>query len=433
MEVFLQGIKSNFKVYDSMRKFILLTGALLFTITSWSQSIKEDSTQETPKRKPFITLALNGGIVLPTNDFIIKSKDKPTFSSTALKFGYASTGKRWQDYAYGMPYGGVGLLVASFFDKKALGNPFALYAFQGTTLSQLSPKTKLNFEWNLGASFNWKPYDPFDNPDNIALGSTTNVYIGANLYTCFELSNSWDLHTGIGVSHFSNGASRMPNKGLNLFSALVELKYNFNKNTKYSYAKMLTPPLIEPRFDYDFLVNISSRQKKFDTIGTGLPSPYIDKNFSVFGFTFAPMIVKSYKYKYGAGIDLLYDESAGATAWRELNVKDGKLYDRVKLGRFGERISVGLSAKGELQMPMYSIFANLGYNVVHGNKSDKRLYQVMGIKVYLKENLFGTFGIRATNFSKAQYLYWSLGYTIQGKPIRQIKKNISDIVIKSLN
>lgn len=416
-----------------MRKCILLTGLLLFAYASWSQTSKKDSTQITFKRQPFITVALNGGVVLPTNDFIIQSKSTPTFSSASLKYGYAATGSRWQDYAYGMPYGGVGFMVASFFDQQALGNPFALYAFQGTTLSQLSAKTKLNFEWNLGASFNWKPYDPFDNPDNIALGSTTNVYVGANIYTRFELNPNWDLHTGVGISHFSNGASRLPNKGLNLISAFVELKYNFNKNSKYELGKTLTPPRIEPRFDYDFLVNISSRQKKFDTTGTKLPSQFIDKNFSVFGITFAPMIVKSYKYKYGAGIDLLYDESSGASAWRELNTKDGKLYDRVKLGRFGERISVGISAKGELVMPMYSIFANLGYNVIHGNKSDKRLYQVMGIKAYLKENLFGTFGIRATNFSKAQYLYWSLGYTIQGKPIHQIKKNISDIVVKSLN
>jgi hypothetical protein len=378
-------------------------------------NVKKDSAQVAVKSQPFLSLQTQEGTVLPTNDFIINSKEKPTFSAVSLKYGFSATKTRWQDYAYGMPYSGVGLMFAEFFNKQELGSPFALYAFQGTTLSNLSRKTKLNFEWFLGASFNWNPYDPFDNPENIALGSKTNIYVGGNIYTNFQLNKQWDVHTGIGLSHFSDGATRLPNKGINLISATVEFRYNFNRNSIAENEQVLRPPKIDKRIDYDFLINISSRQKKFDTISTNLPSPYVDKNFSVFGVTFAPMIVKSYKYKYGAGVDFLYDESSGARAWRQINPHDGREYDRVKPGNFGERISLGISARGELEMPMYSIFANLGYNVVHGNKADKRIYQVMGVKVYLKENLFGTFGIRASRFSQAQYLYWSLGYTIPGK------------------
>jgi hypothetical protein len=80
-----------------------------------------------------------------------------------------------------------------------------------------------------------------------------------------------------------------------------------------------------------------------------------------------------------------------------------------------DRLSLGASLRGEMVMPGYSIFANLGWNLIHGNKKDQRLYQVIGIKLYLQDNFFGTFGIRATHFTKAQYLYWSLGYTINGR------------------
>jgi len=399
-----------------MRKLILLSIFLLSIVYTRAQNAKNDSTQTFYKRQPFVSFQMQEGVVLPTNDFI-KSQERPTFSAVSLKYGYAATKNRWQDYAYGMPYGGVGLMFAEFFNKKELGSPFALYAFQGTTLSNLSARTKLNFEWFLGASFNWKPYDPFDNPENIALGSKTNIYVGGNIYTKFRLNHQWDIHTGIGVSHFSDGAARLPNKGLNMVSATVEFNYNFNRNPLADLIDAPAPPRVEKRIDYDFLINISSRQKKFDTLQTNLPSPYIDKNFSVFGLTFAPMIAANYKYKYGAGVDLLYDESSGAIAWRQLNSRDGKEYDRVKLGNFGDRISLGTSVRGELVMPIYSIFANLGCNIIQGNKRDKRMYQVMGVKVYLKENLFGTFGIRASNFSKAQYVYWSLGYTIQGGPL----------------
>ena len=69
-----------------------------------------------------------------------------------------------------MPYYGIGFYSANFFDKKDLGLPFALYLFQGATVRRFNPKWALNYEWNLGMSFNWDPYDPFDNPNNVACG-----------------------------------------------------------------------------------------------------------------------------------------------------------------------------------------------------------------------------------------------------------------------
>ena len=409
----------------NMKNFILVIAFLLTYAWSYSSSLQPDSTINKPKRNPILSFNFQSGAVLPTNDFINNSDKKPTFTSASLKFGYGSTGDRWQDYAYGMPYVGIGLYFAQFFDERSLGKPFALYAYQGATLTKISKKINLNYEWNLGASFNWRPYDPFDNPENIALGSSTNVYVGLNLYFRWRLVNSWDLDFGVGVSHFSNGASHLPNKGLNLLSGLVSLNYSFYKATTSAHAtSTLKPPVIEPRIDYDLLINISSRQRRFDTTRTNLPSEYLDKNFGVYGITFAPMLVKNYKYKYGVGVDLLYDESINAKAWREVNPADGKLYNRIKLAPFNERIALGFSIRGELTFPSYAIFANMGYNVIHKSLKDKRLYQVMGIKVNLKENFFGTFGIRANNFSKAQYLYWSLGYTFKGEPIYKIRKNI---------
>lgn len=408
-----------------MRKAVTTIAMMLLMV--YAHAAQDSLKKVQVKAIPFIGLNIHGGLVLPTNDYIINSNVRPTFSTYALRFGYKSSGSRWQDYAYGMPYAGIGLMGATFFDEESLGNPYTLYAFQGLTVAKFTSKFKINFEWNLGASFNWKPYDPFDNPHMIALGSSTNVFVGLNVYANFELSDRWDLNYGFGVSHYSNGASKLPNKGLNMASSFVALSYNFNKVEQDDMLHNLVPPIVEPHLDYDVLVNISSRQTDFDTVGTNLPSKYLDKNFSVYGFTFAPMIVTSYKYKYGIGTDLLYDESSGARAWRELNPLDGKLYDRVKLGRFKDRISLGVSVKGEVTLPMYSIFANFGYNVIQGNRKESRIYQVIGVKAYLKENLFGTFGIRATHFSSAQYLYWSLGYTFNGQPLRKAKRDLSNI------
>lgn len=386
-------------------------------------AVAADSGDEIKTKKPsFIAVDAKGGWVFPTNDFVSGENKIPYYSSFSLKYGFGSKGDTWQDKAYGMPYYGLGFYSGNFLRKKDLGLPFALYLFQGATIRRFNPRWSLNYEWNLGMSFNWKSYDPFDNPNNVALGSSVNVYVAGSMYMKWRMNDAFDLNMGLSLTHFSNGAYRLPNKGLNLVAPYLELVYNINRpQLSTLLSSDLMPPEMEKHIVHDLLFNITSRQIRFDTTGTGLPSRYIDRQFKVFGLGYAPMIVNSYKYRWGPSMEVVYDESSGARAWREKHPVDGLYYDRVELGDVWDRFSIGLSMKGEVTMPHISIFANFGYNLLHGNKYDYRFYQIMGVKGYLKDNLFGTFGIRASRFSKAQYLYWSLGYSFEGKPLK--KKN----------
>lgn len=363
-----------------------------------------------------------GGIVLPTNKYIKESDNIPLSASLSLKYGVYSRGDKWEDIAYGMPYYGIGIYASRFFNKRALGYPLSVFVFQGAEIKKFNRNVSLGYEINLGMSFNWKPFDAFDNPDNIALGSSVNVHVGANIYLKTPLSDKWDLRYGMGISHFSNGAQQLPNKGLNMASPFIELVYNFNGTPEPTpEAKSLEAPVLEDRFDYDLTFTSSTRQIRIDTVGTGLPSRLIDKNFRVFGLSYSAMYIQNYKYRWGPSVELVYDESSGVRAWRQKHPEDGQFYDRVKLGDFHERISLGISVRGEITYPRHAFFCHMGYNLIHGNDYDFRFYQIIGLKAYLKDNFFGTFGIRAARFSKAQYLYWSIGYTIQGKPLKRKK------------
>ncbi|MDL2264937.1 acyloxyacyl hydrolase [Parabacteroides sp. OttesenSCG-928-G21] len=396
---------------------------LLLTFFSGEVSgqIFSDSTANNLSRSPrFVAFNTMGGVVLPTNDYIRAGNSWPPFVSLSLKYAVASAGDKWQDYAYGMPYYGIGLYAARFFEKGGLGSPISVFLFQGGDLAEYSRKWSLKYELNLGMSFGWKPYDVFDNPDNIALGSSVNAHIGANVYMKHKLSDVIDLNFGLGLTHFSNGAMQLPNKGLNMIAPFVEIVYNIHPiQTAEDRSASLIPPLHEDRMDYDLSFTSTTRQIRVDTVGTGLPTRLLDKNFKVFGFSYAALFVRDYKYKWGPSIELVYDESSDVKVWRQLHPEDGQFYDRVKLGAFHKRITLGLSIKGELTFPYVSFFANLGYNILHGNDYDYRLYQIIGAKAYLKDNIYGTFGIRASRFSKAQYLMWSVGYTIKGKTLKK--------------
>ncbi len=369
-----------------------------------------------------LSAKIESGYVFQTNDFV-KEENIPHYSSLALKYELTSRGDSWQDIAYGMPYFGIGAYTATFYQKD-LGIPISIFLVQGARIAKITPRILFQYEFNLGFSTNWKAYDRFDNPNNIAVGSSDNIHVAGSLYFKFLVSKHWDLNLGASITHFSNGATRMPNKGLNLGTPYIELSYKFNEPEEKNVDIDLTPPKIEKRIDHNFSLILSSRQIYHSLVETGLTSQYINYDFRVWGFSYAPMYVSSYKYKWGLSLDLIYDESGGATAKREQHPEDLQYYDRVKLGKTKERFDLGVSARGEIVMPYFSFFANLGYDIVHGNKNDLRFYQIMGVKVNLYENVFGTFGIRATNFSRAQFIFWSAGYTLKGKPFKNNEPKI---------
>lgn len=407
-------------------RYLWITLLLICICVEKSNAITESPSDTvlvvTKKKSPrFIGLNTMGGIVLATNDYIKEGKTT-SFVANSLKYGIYSTGENWQDMAYGMPYYGIGIYNVNFFNKKGLGHPLSVFLFQGADLATFSNKWSLKYELNLGLSFNWKYYDAFDNPDNIAIGSSSNAHLGANVYLNGKLSPYWNLHLGFGLTHFSNGAMQLPNKGLNMASPFIELVYNLNSEpTRGGDRKSASFPKQETRIDHDILVTTTTRQIRLDTLGTGLPTRLLDKNFRVLGVSYATMFVHNYKYKWGPSVEFVYDESSGVNVWREEHPEDGQFYDRIKLGKSHDRFSLGISAKGEITLPYMTYFANFGVNLLHGNDYDYRVYQILGVKAYLKDDFFATFGIRAGKFSKAQYLFWSIGYTIKGKPYQKGK------------
>lgn len=379
-------------------------------------SLPPDTVVKKKSKPQFITANATGGWILPTNAFIREKNYIPFHSSFALKYGISSKGDNYEDLIYGMPYYGLGIYTANFFHIKDLGTPVSVYLFQGATIKRFNSRLALNYEWNLGLSSNWKPYDASDNPKNIALGSSTNVHLTLSSYLKWTLDRYWDLHLGVGFTHFSNGAFKLPNKGLNMVAPFIEVSYNFNREPiDRSLKTKINLPEKVYRIDHDILFIATSRQTKFSMDGTNLTSPFIDYNFKVYSLSYAYLFARKDRFKWGPSVEVVYDESSGATAWGEIDPADGEKSERIVLGRSGDRFSIGLSLKGEMVMPHVSLFAQLGYNLLHGNDKDHRLYQIVGAKLYVTDNIFGAFGIRASRFGKAQYLYFSIGYTIKGR------------------
>ncbi len=393
-----------------MRRYSLL---LLLLLSIGNLLASTDSTKV--KNPTYLALAGYGGTVFPTTSFFDGEYAIPLYGSMSLKYVFGAAGDKWQQIAYGLPYYGIGVSGFEFGRNEDLGSPISIYLLQGATIAQLTRRMALNYELNLGLATNWVPYDPIDNPYNNAIGSVVNTHVGANLYLKWYLSQLFDIHLGASLFHASNGSSRQPNNGINTGSLFVEVAYNFNrKELANRYDASLIVPEFQPLYESDIQFIISSKNVKASTDDTGLPSAINDYQFNVFGVNYYLLRRSNYKYKYGLGAEFLYDGSVNATRYRQQSEIDGEWYDVTRQAPFTERLALGLSAKGEIVKPLYTVFANVGYTVIQADDSE-RFYQSIGVKVPLKENLYGTFCIRAKNFSQAQILYWSLGYIIPSR------------------
>jgi len=140
-----------------MKRIINRIIAVLFaaglSLNAMGTEIQQDSTRN---YIPFMQIKSAGGTVLPTTPIVRGNKRIPWFNAVSLQYGYASTGRRWQDGVYGMPYMGVGLHLTDFSRNKDIGTPITLYLFYGAELKRLSPKLSIGYEGNLGYSFNWR-------------------------------------------------------------------------------------------------------------------------------------------------------------------------------------------------------------------------------------------------------------------------------------
>ena len=354
--------------------------------------------------------------VFPTNPFLQGENErwKPIQTSFAahLKYSFKFRPNTCADRIYGGAYQGIGVSLTTFGDKKQLGDPFSFYVFQGARIARFSPRASLNYEWNFGLSAGWKPYDNYYNSYNGAVGSRMNAYINAGVYINWAFSRYFDLIVGGDFTHFSNGNTKFPNAGINTAGAKIGLVYNFNR-TEEDLSKSLYQPVTTrfPRhISYDVVLFGSWRRKGVWVGEKQIASP---NAYPVAGFNFAPMYNFNNYFRAGLSVDAQFDESA--------NIKDYKLVgtygDDIKFHRppFREQFAVGLSLRAELVMPIFSINAGIGRNMIYSGDDTEGFYQILALKTYVTRHLFLHVGYQLSKFKDPNNLMLGIGYRFHDK------------------
>lgn len=400
-----------------MNRAVILLLMLLsaYRVCSQTDTLQTDSIRPAAERpmKTIHRLAVDvapGGI-FHTNQFLIgNNPEQRTMnhaSSLKLSYAFQPAEGTWAASVYRDSYQGLGLALHEF--NPQLSNPVSVYMFQGARIATLARYLSLNYEWNLGLTFGWNPYDEQTNPDNRVIGSRVTAYIDADLYFSYRLARCLNLNAGVALSHFSNGNTSYPNAGLNTWGARVGLAWYLNRPGLAETYRSPSAFPFERHISYDVVLFGAWRRcgVLWDD-GTSLYA--VPGSFGVYGLNVNPMYNINHWFNAGLSLDYVYDRSTN------LYFPDNHLdMDKITAPSAGRQMALGLSARAEFVMPYFSINMGIGRNFVNGTGDFSGFYEMLALKIHVFKAPFIHIGYCLSDFRYPNYLMLGLGYTFNYK------------------
>nr|WKN36153.1 acyloxyacyl hydrolase [Tunicatimonas sp. TK19036] len=396
-------------------KIVQITVVLLCITVSYSNS-QPVYTAVVRKKYWSIGVFYQLGTVLPTNKFVRGTNAAvdaiDDFQAFSAQLAYQTNGKHVWEQRYHFPRWGGGVYIADFFNRKELGYPIALYGFFIGPFRRWE-KSSFNYSLSFGFTFNWEPFNAKDNQYNIAIGAGETAYIdlGMNYEYNFTETLSGDL--GFSVTHFSNGALKKPNFGLNVLAPRLRLRYNLQEDTP-TFDKSAFPEY-RARFEYDFSAFAGTKQVFIDTSNVDLKKKYSGVYFPIVGFSAVANYHVSYKSKLGVGATLAYNGTLNA----QLDVQDGEL-DDIDVP-FVSHLAMSVYPSYELVVHRVSLMLQPGFYILRKKIPDVNswVYYRIGIKYHMWENFFIGINLRANSLKESDFIEWSVGYRLlRNKKIR---------------
>jgi len=388
-----------------MKTFLAILYVIPFIAFSQTNKKLEPSVLNNFK----IQIGYQNGYVFATNDFIkgINGENNRinAFQAFTLKFSKQTTGINKWEQLFKYPSYGIGIYLADFHNPEEIGTPIALYGFFNAPFKRWN-KLTFNYELGFGATFNWKSFNPITNQYNIAIGAGQSFFIDAGLNLEYRLNKKMDVATGFSFTHFSNGALKKPNKGINNLGPKISFKYNLNdrpvfiKNNLSNYIG-----------EKEWLISAFGGVKNviFDNANIDIIEKYEGLNFPVFGVSTVFNKQVSYKSKFGIGMSFSYNGTLDA----QVAVENNQL-EPVE-SAFSNKIQISIFPSYELIINKVSLIVQPSFYLFRKKIKNQTpvFYQKIGIKYHLSNNLFAGITLRDYSFHVSDFIEWNIGYRIK--------------------
>lgn len=339
-------------------------------------------------------------------------------------------GKNEWEAAYNYPYIGVTFYHANFgfnFEQnpevgEALGSVYALYPFINYPMTP-NEQSQFTFKLGVGLGYLTKHFDNLDNYQNFSIGSHLNAAVNLSFEYRLRVTRRLIALASFGLTHFSNGSTKLPNYGLNTFSGAIGLAY-YLREPRLNLTPASRPESYPFEFDgkrwlsFDLDYGIGFKNVS-QTLGGDSTQYYRVHDLSSY------LLVQFTPYsRAGLGVSLALDLSdqtlPGYSRDENNNLyvttinKEGHL--EVVPIKLYQLTRINLSLCYAMTMNRLSYYFEFGwhlkYNVVPLSKGN--IYQKVTARYQLYDNIYAHVGLM-THFGRADYLCIGLGYRFNQK------------------
>ncbi|QHT69913.1 acyloxyacyl hydrolase [Rhodocytophaga rosea] len=364
----------------------------LIPILTFFAGIQPGTAQNLPKKTKTFALGIHTyyGFILKHTESIGHLAQSHPYA-IEINLNRITDGSKTWHHSYRFPE--VGYAIGLYdFRNPILGK--AMYAFTYVDKALLKGNSSaLRLKIGTGLAYITNPYDAETNFQNTALSGRVMFGMQGELAWTYRIHRKWQLRTGVTLTHFSNGAFKLPNSGVNIPALKVGISYQPRQLQMQTLPDSLpgqpTPGSVSLNISGAFFFKEIKLPggKKYPG---GTISMYVNKRLNQ-------------KSALNIGVDGFYN-----TALRQVIRQDPDI-DSLHIPDFKR---AGLTFGHELFIGRVSMLTQLGVYVYNPyQKIDTRVYQRFGLKYYFSRKLFAAMLLK-THFGTADCVEWALGVSL---------------------
>ncbi len=366
-----------------MKSYFLLfvVGFLLFNLSALSVIAQKQGLQY---NHAVGLQVFKGFIYKHTDDIGHLTKNNPT--GFEIYYNKLTNGNKTWEAINNYPEVGFSLGYYNYHNEVLGGTISTLFHIQYyLTKSRTGHNLKIHLGTGLG--FNTHPYSAETNNKNNVLGSTVTFALQPRFIYSYTTKSNWIFTASPNLTHFSNGAVKQPNKGINILTFHVGVGKIIGDRVSLKEA----PDDIS--FDKNIKIDLTLYSGMRNNSGGNMSYPFV---------TFGATVNKRFGIQGGVntGIELFYSIALKEEIKNDIQFPDGEYPDFKRVGWL-----VGY----EWYISRVSIIAQFGYYIYRPYKQVSPVYQRIGLKFYnKKENIFLAANLK-THAATAEMAEFGLG------------------------
>ncbi|GAA4000984.1 hypothetical protein GCM10022408_10190 [Hymenobacter fastidiosus] len=268
---------------------------------------------------------------------------------------------------YKYPKVGVNFVYYDYRNP-VLGRSYASSIYLSKSIVRTA-RHELNFRIGTGIGLFPVRFNLATNHKNTIVSSRLNAMLQGRLEYDVAVAEHWGLLLGLGLNHYSNGATTKPNFGINLPTLLVGVNYHQQRPFRPLAPAVATVPTTVGTAFLDLSASMGWKQRNESD-----RRKYLVNSVSIM----AGRRINR-KSNLVLGLEGFYDRSLAA-----------QLQDTTRAGRYQPDVKkAGLFFGHELLFGRLAFGSHLGFYVYNPYKSNKFYYERLSLKYHVTDRFWG--------------------------------------------